>query len=123
MIHHMNTDPETMLIIEDNPKIVRLFSDMFRQINVNLVCLSSFDLYHLPDLIDDYQPMIVFMDYMTIHNHYDVVISAIPLYIPTVMLTPIEDRRFATNVDYCIKKPFAPSQVYAVMNDITRHTL
>lgn len=115
----MNTYPETMLIIEDNPQIMRLFFDMFRHSDLNLVCLSSFDLHRLPDLIEDYQPMVVMMDYMTIHSQYDAVVSAIPLHIPTVMLTPIEDSKFATNVDYCIKKPFAPSQIYAVMNDIT----
>ena len=117
----MNTDPETMLIIEDNPQIVRLFTDMFRHSDLNLVFLSSFDLHRLPDFIDEYQPMSVMMDYMTIHDQYDVVVCSIPLHIPTVMLTPIEDRKFVTHVDYCIKKPFAPSQIYAIMNDITRH--
>lgn len=115
----MCSHSRTMIVIEDNPKLVRLFCDMFLQTDVHLVFLTSDDLCHLGDIIDEHQPIVVIMDYMTIISAYDSVINTIPLYIPTVLLTPIEESKFAIHVDYCLKQPFAPSQIYAIMKHIT----
>ena len=116
----MNSVIPTMFIIEDNQQTARLFHDMFRHSQMNLVMLQSSDLHQLGDLIDSYQPIVVIMDYMSIIYDYDHIVNLIPLHIPTVLLTAIEDNKFQTSVDYCIKKPFAPSQLYTLLNEISR---
>ena len=119
----MNMYPNTIIIVEDDKQTVALFHNMFRRNCMNLVCLSSRELYQLDLLTRNHQPLMMIFDYVSIMHNYEDTIAMLDLVapnIPTIIMTTIEENKLATTFDYAVKKPFYPADFFMIIRDVVQ---
>jgi CheY-like chemotaxis protein len=119
----MSTHSNTIIIIEDDKQTVALFHSMFRRNCVDLVCISSRELYQLATITQNCQPIVVILDYMSIMHNYDNtldILDSVMPNIPTIITTTIEDDKLSASFDYEVKKPFYPTDIFMIIQDVVQ---
>lgn len=122
----MSTHSNTIILVENDQQTMALFNSMFRNDCVNLVCISSSELTQLAMIIQNYQPIAVILDYVSIMGNYDNtvhILGSVTPNIPTIIMTTIEDDKLSTTFDYEIKKPFSLSKIYNIVWDVMQQSI
>jgi len=85
------------------------------------VSISANEIHELGTLIQNHQPTLIMLDYMSIRRDYDTIcklLNTLASCIPTALMTSINSDALATSFDYLIKKPFYLSDISMIMQDV-----
>jgi|GEM_PF-2770222 len=105
----MSVNSNTIIIVEDDEQTVALINHMFCHHCTNVVSLPSNKICQLDALIQNHQPTLIILDYMSIRCNYDMtleLLKSVTPTIPTVIMTTIDDDTLSASFDYTIRKPF-----------------
>lgn len=119
----MSTHSDTIIIIEDDKQTVVLFNSMFRRNCVDLVCISSRELYQLATIAQNCQPIVVILDYVSIMHNYDKtldMLDSVMPNVPTIITTTIDEDKLSASFDYEVKKPFYPTDILMIIQDVVQ---
>lgn len=121
----MSVNSYTIVIIEDDVQTVALFNHMLLRSCINLVSISSNDLYQLDTLLQNHQPMLIILDYMSIRCDYAGTVQRLQSSapnVPTVIITTIDHNTFSSSFDYAIRKPFYKSDILMIIQDVIQRS-
>ena len=117
----MSVNPNTIILVENDAQTVTLLNHIFCRKCINVVSISSSKIDQLDTLIENNQPRLIMLDYMSIRRNYDAicrVLSSFATPIPTALLTSISGDALSTSFDYVIKKPFYLSDISMILQDV-----
>jgi DNA-binding response OmpR family regulator len=121
----MSTTSDTIIVVENDDQTLALFNHMFRRRCINLVCISSNDLYQLGNLITLHQPLVIILDYVSIMRNYEKtcdILNSSGSQIPTIIMTTLEDDTLSSSFTYIVKKPFYPSDILMIIQDVIQRS-